>query len=535
MKKLLLILLLVVGFQSANALPFTPNNIVVVRVGDGSTALSAAAFPVFLDEYTITGTLVQSIPLPTAVNGLNYRLELTGSSTSEGMLQLSLNGAYLTIAGFDAATGTAALAATTTATVLRVIGLIDALGNINTTTATDQFSATNPRSAFTIDGTAFWAAGGNSGIRYMTLGSVSTSVQIESAPTNNRVVSIFNGQLYSTASSGAFQGVSTVGTGIPTTTGQTTTILPGFPVAAGPSPYQYTISPDGNTIYLADDRALPNGGIQKWTLSGGTWTLASTFNTGLTQGCRSLAVNWLTPLGPTLFAVQASTPTSVVTAVDNGTPTFTSIVTAGTNMVLRGISFAPLSITPVEMGSFTSNVSNNNVNLNWSTENEHNNSMFVIERKSLTSDWSSVGTVSGSGNSSTVRNYSFSDRNVTSGNYSYRLKQVDFNGNFKYYDLSNEVIIGVPAVFNLAQNFPNPFNPSTTINYTLPVDSRVDLKVFDMSGKEVSSLVNTNQVAGYYTINFNAAGLSSGIYFYRLTANGNNVNYSNTMRMILVK
>ncbi len=537
MKKIFIVLLFVfIGIQNIHAAPFFPNSLVVVRIGDGANPLTSAAFQVVLDEYSTAGVLIQSIPLPIVVSAPNNRLVLSGSSTSEGFLNLSPNGFLLTLGGYDAAVGTLAVGGTTTAVALRVLGLIDASGNINTSTAVDQFSAGTIRSVITVDGSYFYAAGSNSGVRYMVAGAPpSSTVQLSTTPTNNRVVNIFNGQLYVSNAAGTFDGVSTIGVGLPTTAGQTTTILPGFPIAAGPSPYQYSMNGAGTIIYLADDRAVASGGgIQKWTFSAGTWSLTSTLNTGLTAGCRSLAVNWATT-SPTLYAVSATSPTTIVTAPDDGATPFTVIATAAPNFVFRGLSFSPLSITPVELGSFTSNVSNNNVNLNWRTENEHNNSMFVVERKSSSSDWSSVGTVSGAGNSNTIRNYSFSDKNIASGNYHYRLNQIDFNGNHKYYDLSNEVIVGVPTAFSLAQNFPNPFNPSTTINYQLPADSKVDLKVFDLSGKEVSTLVNGNQTAGYYSINFNAAGLSSGIYFYRLTANGNNVNYSNTMRMILVK
>ncbi|CAN5400098.1 hypothetical protein BH10BAC5_BH10BAC5_07490 [soil metagenome] len=540
MKKLLLILLLMVCFHSANSAPFTINNLVIIRVGDG-TALTSAAYPVFLDEYTPAGVFVQTVALPVAVSGGNLILTQNGNSTSEGFLQLSLDGQYLVIPGYNAIPGTLAVSGTSTTggtPVLRVFGLVDAAGNVNTTNGTEAFSGGNIRSVTTVDGTYFYAAGSNSGVRYQVAGGApNSSVQLSTTPTNNRVVKVFNTSVYISSASGTFQGVYNFGPGFPTTAGQTSTILPGFPVASGPSPYDFAMSPDGNTIYVADDRAVASGGgIQKWTFSAGSWTLNATFNTGLTTGCRGVTVNWLNGTGPILYATSSGgSANTFVTALDNGAPTFTVLATAPANYVYRGIAFTPNSITPVELGSFTSIISNNNVQLNWRTENEQNNSRFVIERKSANSDWSSVGTVSGAGNSSTVKNYTFSDVNIASGTYHYRLNQIDFNGNHKYYDLSNEVIVGVPSAFSLSQNFPNPFNPSTTINYSLPADSRVDLKVFDMSGKEVSSLVNGNQAAGYYSINFNAAGLSSGIYFYRLTANGNNVNYSNTMRMILVK
>ncbi len=191
---------------------------------------------------------------------------------------------------------------------------------------------------------------------------------------------------------------------------------------------------------------------------------------------------------------------------------------------------------PVELASFTSSVNERKVNLNWSTVSELNNAKFVIERKSTSSTvWANVGNVNGAGTSTTVKNYTFADNNVNTGKYNYRLKQVDFNGNFKYYSLSNEVNIGIPNKFNLAQNYPNPFNPTTNINYDLPFDSKVAIKIFDITGREVASLVNNIQVAGYYSVNFNASSLSSGIYFYSITADGGSQSFVKSMKMVLVK
>ncbi len=120
---------------------------------------------------------------------------------------------------------------------------------------------------------------------------------------------------------------------------------------------------------------------------------------------------------------------------------------------------------------------------------------------------------------------------MNAGTYNYRLKQIDFNGKFEYYDLSNEVVIANPAEYNLSQNYPNPFNPSTKIDFTIPVDGNVKLVMFDISGKEVANIVNEAKTAGYYSVQFNAANLSSGMYFYSLSVNG----FSFTRRMMIVK
>ncbi len=207
---------------------------------------------------------------------------------------------------------------------------------------------------------------------------------------------------------------------------------------------------------------------------------------------------------------------------------------SGLTFKVRGLGYVD-ALLPVELSSFTSFINGRNVELNWETVNETNNSGFDIERSDVrgqTSDsWTKIGNVAGNGTSSNGHSYSFIDRNLASGHYSYRLKQIDLNGNFEYFNLSNEVNVGVPVKFDLSQNYPNPFNPSTNLGFGISELGFVSLKVYNASGKEVAALVNEVKPAGYYTINFNALGLSSGIYFYTLKAN----NFSSTKKMLLMK
>lgn len=215
--------------------------------------------------------------------------------------------------------------------------------------------------------------------------------------------------------------------------------------------------------------------------------------------------------------------------------------TANTLKVYKLSSFSIFTFTdlpsplPVELASFTSTVDARNVTLNWSTASEQNNAGFDIERKSAGSAWAKIGNVQGSVNSTSTKNYSYRDNNLLSGKYNYRLKQIDVNGNYKYFDLTNEVIIGVPSKFDLSQNYPNPFNPTTKINYELPFDSKVTINLFDMTGREVANMVSAEQSAGYYTLQFNGANLSSGTYFYRIDAQGGNQNFTKTLKLTLVK
>ena len=189
---------------------------------------------------------------------------------------------------------------------------------------------------------------------------------------------------------------------------------------------------------------------------------------------------------------------------------------------------------PVELTSFTASVDDNDVTLNWETASEINNSGFQVEKKS-NGEYKSIGFVPGYGTTTETSAYSFSDVNLTPGTYSYRLKQIDYDGTFEYSDVV-EVDILVPDVYSLHQNYPNPFNPSTKITFTIAENANVTLKVFDVLGQEVMTLINQDLTAGIHTYDFDAAGFNSGVYFYRIEANGiDGTNFTNVKKMILLK
>jgi hypothetical protein len=214
-------------------------------------------------------------------------------------------------------------------------------------------------------------------------------------------------------------------------------------------------------------------------------------------------------------------------------------------IVVAGPLFgSPLSVAfgpddtalPVELASFTASVDRRDVHLNWTTASEINNSGFEVEKMAAgTETWSSVTFVQGNGTTTETKNYSFTDRGLNTGSYSYRLKQVDYNGNFEYFNLSSEVNVGVPDKYDLSQNYPNPFNPTTKINFDLPFDSKVTMKIFDITGREIATLVNEVQTAGYYTVTFDARNIASGMYFYRIIAEGGNQQYVMTKKMLMIK
>ena len=190
---------------------------------------------------------------------------------------------------------------------------------------------------------------------------------------------------------------------------------------------------------------------------------------------------------------------------------------------------------PVELTSFAASVNNNNVTLNWATASETNNNGFEVQRSFNGGEYSVVGFVDGHGTTTQPQTYAYTDKNLDVGSYTYRLRQVDFDGTAEFSN-TVEVDVTAPVEFSLEQNYPNPFNPSTKIKFSLAADSRVTLKIFDVLGQEVTTLINADLSAGVHDINFNAANLNSGVYFYRIEANGvDGTNFTSVKKMILTK
>lgn len=339
---------LVAGASTAALLPrpaaaanFSAGNIVVLRVGDGSAALSSAAQPVFLDELTTAGTAVQTIAMPTADAGANQTFTNSGTSTSEATLSRSVDGRYLALAGYDATPGTLNVPA---AAVARVVARVDATGGIDTQTLiTDGYGGSNIRSATTVDGTAFWTGGTGSGggTRYVGFHSTGTSTQVSTSVTNTRVVGIAGGQLYTSAGSGAFLGISAVGTGTPTTSGQPTTLV--VPTTNNPLGFAFVdrdaTIPGDDTVYVAEQTT----GLLKFQFDGSAWVAR-----GSVTGQYTGVVARVNGANAELYAtrgtaagnqVVALTDTAAFDAPINATPV--TIATAPANTVYRGLAFAP--------------------------------------------------------------------------------------------------------------------------------------------------------------------------------------------------
>lgn len=206
------------------------------------------------------------------------------------------------------------------------------------------------------------------------------------------------------------------------------------------------------------------------------------------------------------------------------------------------VQMKPLVPVPVELASFTASVNGNIVTLNWVTASEVNNRGFEIERASASNSNSNNGTsplqvfekigfVEGEGTTTNLTYYSFEDSDLSSGTYNYRIKQIDFDGKFRYLNLDESIEILSPITFELSQNYPNPFNPSTKISWQSPVGSHQIIKVYDVLGNEVKTLVNEYKPAGSYEVEFDASGLASGVYYYQLRAG----EFMQTKKMVLVR
>lgn len=188
-------------------------------------------------------------------------------------------------------------------------------------------------------------------------------------------------------------------------------------------------------------------------------------------------------------------------------------------------------VLPVELLNFTSTLRSGIITLIWSTSTELNNQGFEIQRKTENPDWVTIGFKEGNGTTSNQSDYSFADdiSYVTDREIKYRLKQIDFNGSFTYSD-EIKVLLN-PIAFSLSQNYPNPFNPTTKISYQLPIGNKVLIKVYDVLGSEVATIVNEYQDAGYKELDFDASTLSSGVYIYKISAG----DFVSSKKMIVAK
>jgi photosystem II stability/assembly factor-like uncharacterized protein len=200
------------------------------------------------------------------------------------------------------------------------------------------------------------------------------------------------------------------------------------------------------------------------------------------------------------------------------------------------VKYIDSSFIPVKLISFNAKVNNDIVTLSWITVTETNNKGFEIERlkdykiKRL-KNWEKIGYINGLGTTTEPKSYTFTDNNLSSGTYKYRLKQIDYDGRFKY---SKELTVDInnPMKYYLSQNYPNPFNPTTKINFELPEQTNVKIMLYDIIGRDLKTLINKKLDAGFYTIPLKSDNLSSGVYFYRMTTSEG---YTAVKKLIILK
>ena len=522
MKKLFFLIFTAIAF-SGFASSFTPGNIVVIRLGDGTAALTSAATPVFLDEYSPTGTLVQSIALPTSVSGSNRILTMSGTATSEGSLTLSANGQYLVLTGYDAATGLVSVSSDST--INRIIGRVDATGAVNTTTGIAPLTAykkNNIRGAASLDGSAFWCSGSGStstgGTYYVPFGSISSSaVQISSTISSTRVVNVFDNQLYTSSASSSYHGVNAVGNGLPTTTGQTSANLPGMPAAdTSYSTYGFyllDLNPNVagvDVAYVCDDHTSANGGLYKYSLVGGSWV--SNGNISSASGLRGItAVKTCSAVK--LFVTAETGVYSLVDASGYNQPltgSFSQIVTAATNEKIRGVAFAPGTTAPNAI-ALTLNVTNPSVS--GASDGSVNLSVTGGTPPYSAYSWN---------NNSTTQNIS----GLAAGNYCVTVTDA------VSCSASQCATVGQPSGIqesDVIKMFNTYFsNETISVRAELQQPSICSVQLFDVSGRLLQEQrVNTD----YVNLEFSTNTMSSSCAFVRITTDRGSV----TKRVMIVR
>ncbi|HMQ34840.1 MAG TPA: hypothetical protein PKD53_29235, partial [Chloroflexaceae bacterium] len=325
----------------ARAAAFAEGNVVVYRVGDGSAPLADSGNPVFLDEFTPAGALVQSLPMPTTAGEGSWPL-FASTRADEGLITRSADGRSLIVTGYGRR-DTAFLPSSSAMSYRRVIATVEANGEVTTSTAlTDLANGYVPRSAASSDGFNFWAVGGAGGVRF-ALGSASTSTELVAAPSSLNQVAIFEGQLYASTAAGAGVRIGKVGDGLPVSGPQTLTPLPGLPTTGNPNAFFLAnlspAVPGVDTLYVAYD----DQGLRKFALVNGSWAARGTVGgdaddyRGLTAAVQGQSV--------TLYATRRAG--ELVRLVDAsgyggnlaGTPAL--IATADDNTAFRGVALAP--------------------------------------------------------------------------------------------------------------------------------------------------------------------------------------------------
>lgn len=332
MKKILsLSAVLTAVVAAANAASFTAGDLVVLRVGDGSSTLANSAGPVSFLELNSLGATVQSVSVPSGSGGL----QVSGTATSEGQIVLSADGSAVSFTGYiPPYTGSGSLSGRTAAQAPRGYATLGYDGTVSAVGSTHgAYSGQNIRSGFVSGSTAWFAGSGTGAGAGLVYDNGSSAASIQGV--NSRVLGYRNGDLYYSTGSGT-TGIYKY-SGLPTAATTSSAFLTGI-AGQGTSPYDFIFSPDGNSLYVADDGI----GVQKFSFNGSVWTLAYNFTSSASANkAFGLAVDF----GGTDAVVYWSTPTDIWKATDLGAAAAgTSIATAGANYAFRGLEMAPTQV-----------------------------------------------------------------------------------------------------------------------------------------------------------------------------------------------
>ncbi|HEX6432384.1 MAG TPA: T9SS type A sorting domain-containing protein, partial [Niastella sp.] len=483
--------------------------------------------------------LVQSVAMPVAVSGSNDILTAAGNGNTEGLLTLSTNGQYLVLTGYNAPVGTIGVGGTPSDQWSRTIGLVKYDATINTSTAlTDLSSGAFVRCAVSTNGSDIWACGAGTanstgGVRYATVGAT-TSTQLNSAGTGLlRCLYIARGQLYVSGTSSTPR-IGTVGTGLPTTTGQTITNLPGLPETILPGQFILLDLDAGiagvDVLYFTND----NSGIQKYSLVSGSWVSNGTVGVSA-DDYRSLTPK-VSGTTVTLYATRRGANSSsikggqLVSLTDasgyNGAFSATPVVLANatTNQAaFRGVAPAPVqAVLPIKLIHFAAGKINKDVQLKWEAAEATNFSHFEVERSIDGITFPVIGKIDLQQTSNSNTEYRFSDAGIlnTTGSYSvlyYRLKMVDKDGHVEYSKIITVIVNENKA--RLISAYPDPFINEIFVKISVIRAGNVNVSLIDARGKLVKSL-KLFLPPGENTISLSPPPhLQKGIYMLRVHVN----------------
>ena len=467
---------------------FNKGNLVVLRLGDGTSALSNSVAPVYLDEYSPTGKLVQSVTLPSS--GTGHKLVLGGNSTSEGEIASSQDGAYVVVAGYDTIAGVTG--ASSSATIHRTVAIIgeNAVPDISTS-LTNVLSASSVRTVATDDGTNFWLGGSNKGTYYAKKGA-DTGTLIQNAITNSKCMKVIGGNLYLSTAQGSNLRIGQIGSGLPTTAGQTFNGFQGLPTSGSPNSYFFAdlspTIPGFDVLYYADN--LAGQGIFKFSkINDTTWVsngMASFSGSGLT-GLAGVA----TDTGVVLYTTNYTTSASGlnVTVDKSGynqaiTASVIPLLSAPANTGFKSVAFAPTgSGLPITLLSFNGKLDATGwASLWWSVSDNADAAFYTVEASTDGIHYSAVASLSPSKNTTSYTTQYYAGKNISTY---YRLSIISKEGKSTY---SKEVLLSNKEATKFAL-YPNPARNSIVLTHSIAI-ACATIDIYAIDGRKVySSLV----------------------------------------------